>query len=224
MLPTAETEIEYDKAASFVVPEKPVYRKKPVYDFIKRIFDIVCSVLALIVLSPVFLVSAIVIMIDDFGNPFFVQDRVGKDGKIFRMLKFRTMYKNAEEVKHTLMDMNESDGVHFKIRHDPRILRHSAFMRRMSIDELPQLLNIIKGDMSIIGPRPFIISEQAQLPSDRLLVKPGLSCYWQLAKPDNLSIEEQIALDYKYITNRSFGTDIDIIFKTLRLIFSFGNE
>ena len=132
--------------------------------------------------------------------------------------------KNAEEVKHTLMDMNESDGVHFKIRHDPRILRHSAFMRRMSIDELPQLLNIIKGDMSIIGPRPFIISEQAQLPADRLLVKPGLSCYWQLAKPDNLSIEEQIALDYKYITNRSFGTDIDIIFKTLRLIFSFGNE
>jgi len=163
-------------------------------------------------------------MIDDFGNPFFVQERVGKDGKIFRMFKFRTMYKNAEEIKPTLMDMNESDGVHFKIRNDPRILRHSAFMRRMSIDELPQLLNIIKGDMSIIGPRPFIISEQAQLPSDRLLVKPGLSCYWQLAKPDNLSIEEQIVLDYKYITNRSFGTDIDIIFKTLRLIFSFGNE
>lgn len=198
--------------------------EKPVYDFFKRVFDVVCSVIALVILSPVFIVSAVIIMADDFGNPFFIQERVGKNGKIFRMLKFRTMYKNADCIKHTLIDMNESDGVHFKIKNDPRILKHAKFMRRTSIDELPQLLNILDGSMTIVGPRPFVKEEQCQLPAERLLVKPGLSCYWQLTKTNDMPIEEQIALDYKYINKRSFRTDIDIILKTIKLVLSFGNE
>ena len=225
-IPTVEAsaEIEYNNATSFKTKEKLVYKEKPVYDFFKRVFDIVCSLGAILVLSPVFLVSIIIIIADDFGNPFFIQNRVGKNGKIFKMIKFRTMYKNAEEIKHTLMEQNESDGVHFKIKNDPRILKHAKFMRRTSIDELPQLFNIIKGDMSVIGPRPFVINEQEQLPSDRLLVKPGLSCYWQLTDTNDMPIEEQIDLDYRYINTRSFGTDIGIIFKTLKHILSFGNE
>ena len=223
---TSETpiETEYNNDTSFEVSEKLCYKKKPVYDIVKRLFDIVCSLCALVVLSPVFLITALIIMIDDFGNPFFIQKRVGKNGKVFRMIKFRTMYKNAEEIKHTLMEQNESDGVHFKIKDDPRILKHAKFMRRTSIDELPQLLNILDGSMTIVGPRPFVIPEQEQLPDERLLVKPGLSCYWQLTNTNDMPIEEQISLDYKYINRRSFITDLDIIFKTIKLIFSFGNE
>ena len=235
MLPSAEIEIpvstseqvtekEYNNNTQAASSVQLCFKKKPVYDFFKRFFDIVCALVALIVLSPIFIIASIIIMADDFGNPFFIQKRVGKNGKIFKMIKFRTMYKNAEEIKQSLMEKNESDGVHFKIKDDPRILKHAKFMRRTSIDELPQLFNILDGSMTVVGPRPFVISEQEQLPSERLLVKPGLSCYWQLTKTNDMPIDEQIALDYKYINKRSFATDIDIIFRTIKLIFSFGNE
>lgn len=192
---------------------------KAVYEFFKRAFDIVCSFLAFVVLSPVLLLVAIAIVIDDFGNPFFIQDRVGKNGKVFRMFKFRTMYKDAEARKSELVQDNESDGVHFKIKKDPRITRIGGFLRRTSIDELPQLLNVLAGHMSIIGPRPFIKSEQALLPDERLAVIPGLSCYWQLENTCDMPIEEQLELDYKYIRERSFLTDIKIIFKTIAVVF-----
>ncbi|MGN0577044.1 MAG: sugar transferase [Ruminiclostridium sp.] len=200
-------------------PERCIPAKKPFYDFVKRAFDIVCSLLAVTVLLPVFAVICVIIMIDDFGNPFFVQDRVGKNGKVFRMIKFRTMYKNAEERKRELMELNESDGVHFKIKHDPRITRIGGFLRKTSIDELPQLFNILAGSMSIIGPRPFIISEQEQLSDDRLSVKPGLSCWWQLTDTGDMPIEEQLELDYRYIRERSFGVDLKIIFLTIASVF-----
>lgn len=205
-----------------IAPEKPgrcIPARKPFYDFAKRIFDIVCSLLALTVLLPIFAVICVIIMIDDFGNPFFVQDRVGKNGKVFRMIKFRTMYKNAEERKRELMELNESDGVHFKIKEDPRITRIGGFLRKTSIDELPQLFNILSGSMSIIGPRPFIISEQEQLPDDRLSVKPGLSCWWQLTDTGDMPIDEQLELDYRYIRERSFGVDLKIIFLTIASVF-----
>ena len=205
-----------------IAPEKPercIPAQKPFYDFVKRVFDIVCSLLALTVFLPIFAVICVIIMIDDFGNPFFVQDRVGKNGKVFRMIKFRTMDKNAEERKRELMELNESDGVHFKIKHDPRITRIGGFLRKTSIDELPQLFNILAGSMSIIGPRPFIISEQEQLPDDRLSVKPGLSCWWQLTDTGNMPIEEQLELDYRYRRERSFGGDLKIIFLTIVSVF-----
>lgn len=219
---TLFTDEREEDLGGVIAPEKPercIPAQKPFYDFVKRVFDIVCSLLALTVFLPIFAVICVIIMIDDFGNPFFVQDRVGKNGKVFRMIKFRTMYKNAEERKRELMELNESDGVHFKIKHDPRITRIGGFLRKTSIDELPQLFNILAGSMSIIGPRPFIISEQEQLPDDRLSVKPGLSCWWQLTDTGNMPIEEQLELDYRYIRERSFGVDIKIIFLTIASVF-----
>lgn len=200
------------------------FKEKPVYDFFKRAFDIVCSLLALIVLSPVFLITIIAIVADDFGNPFFVQERIGKDNKPFRMYKFRSMRLNAEKELAELMKYNEYSDVHFKMDKDPRITRVGKIIRKISIDELPQLVNVLKGDMSIIGPRPFIRSEQEQLPSDRLVVKPGLSCYWQVTNTIKMSNEDQLELDYKYIRERSFLTDIKIIFLTVKTIFGGKNQ
>lgn len=200
------------------------FTEKPVYDFFKRVFDVAAAFAAIVILSPVFLITAIVIIIDDFGNPFFVQERVGKNGSNFKIFKFRTMYKDAENRKAELAALNEADGIHFKIENDPRILPHAKFIRKVSIDELPQLINVISGSMSIVGPRPFIVSEQAQLPSERLLVKPGLSCYWQLADRNEMPIDEQLELDYKYISERSFLTDFKIILKTFGVVFGLKNQ
>lgn len=198
--------------------------KKLVYECIKRISDIVCSLIALIILSPVMLITMIAIYIDDPGSVIFKQVRIGKDGKEFMIYKFRSMKINAEELKEELIDNNQSEGANFKMRHDPRRTRVGKFIRKASIDELPQLVNILKGDMSIIGPRPFIPEEQSLLPGDRLLVKPGLSCYWQIGGKNTLSIQEQIALDRKYVAERSFMVDIKIIIKTFFVIFNKENK
>ncbi len=189
--------------------------EKPVYEKIKRIGDIFCSAAALAVLSPVLLLTAGLIVADDFGSPFYTQTRIGKDGKPFKIYKFRSMYRDADARREELLKKNESSGATFKMKKDPRITRVGSIIRKTSIDELPQLLNILKGDMSIIGPRPFIPSEQKNLPSDRLSVMPGLSCYWQIGGKNELSLAEQIALDRKYIKERSLWTDIKIVFKTM---------
>lgn len=188
---------------------------KPVYDVCKRLGDIVCSAAALLVLSPVLLGVAAAVVLNDFGSPIYSQTRVGKDGKAFRIYKFRSMYKDADERKAALLAENQSQGANFKIENDPRITRVGAFIRKTSLDELPQLVNILKGDMSIIGPRPFVKDEQDALPDDRLLVKPGLSCYWQIGGGNKLTTVEQVQLDRKYIQERSLRTDIKIIAKTV---------
>ena len=188
------------------------------YNSVKRVCDIFLSIFALIVLFPFLVIVCICIAADDFGSPFFIQDRVGKDGKVFRMLKFRTMRMNAEDEKKFLEEHNENSGVHFKIKNDPRITRVGKLLRRTSVDELPQLINIIRGEMSIVGPRPFIPEEQSKLPDDRLTVLPGLSCYWQIADRTVLSDEEQLELDYKYIRERSLFIDFKIICRTLGVI------
>lgn len=193
-------------------------QKKPVYECIKRMSDIVCSLIALSILSPVMLITMIAIYIDDPGAVIFKQIRMGKDGREFMIYKFRSMKINAEDLKEELINRNQSEGANFKMRHDPRRTRVGKFIRKTSIDELPQLVNILKGDMSIIGPRPFIPEEQAILPSDRLLVKPGLSCYWQIGGKNTLSVQEQIALDRKYVA------DIKIIIKTFFVIFNKENK
>ena len=202
------------------------FKSKPVYDFFKRVFDIICSFLALIVLSPVLIVVAVTIMIDDHGNPIFVQERTGKNSKPFKMLKFRSMKLHAEKERNDLLSQNEADGPIFKISDDPRVTKVGRFIRKTSIDELPQLLNILKGDMSIIGPRPLPTYEQAacnEYQQQRLLVKPGLSCYTALDKKSEEDFDYWIELDMKYIRERSFLTDIKIIFRTIGVVFKHNN-
>lgn len=189
--------------------------KKPVYNVVKRVFDIFASTLALVILSPVMIGTMISIVREDYGPPLYKQERIGKNGKPFMIYKFRSMKMNADEIKETLVDRSDGQGANFKMENDPRITKIGHKLRTSSVDELPQLLNIIKGEMSIVGPRPFIAEEQANLPSDRLLVKPGLSCYWQIGGKNKLSLEEQIKLDRQYLLDRSWGVDIKIIFKTI---------
>jgi lipopolysaccharide/colanic/teichoic acid biosynthesis glycosyltransferase len=220
-----EEQVNTEVAEDVVMVKSNVtIKKKPVYDFLKRFADILISLAVLICGLPFFIIIAIVVMIDDFGNPFFMQERIGKDGKAFNMFKFRTMFMNADEMKVNLMEENEYDSVHFKMSNDPRITRVGKFLRKTSLDELPQILNVLLGHMTIIGPRPFVRSEQEQLPGDRLLVKPGLSCYWQITDTVKMSNEDQLELDYKYIRTRSIGTDLKIILATMKMILGAGNE
>lgn len=207
-----------------MVKSNVTLKKKPVYDFLKRFADILISLVALTFGLPFFILIAIIIMIDDFGNPFFMQERIGKDGKAFNMFKFRTMFRHADAMKVDLMEQNEYDSVHFKMSNDPRITKVGKFLRKTSLDELPQILNVFLGHMTIIGPRPFVRAEQDQLPSDRLLVKPGLSCYWQITDTVKMPQEDQLELDYKYIRERSIGTDIKLIFATIKMILGGANE
>ena len=195
--------------------ERVEVKPKPLYDFVKRAFDIVVSLVCLTVGLPVYLIMILAIVIDDPGNPFFVQERVGLNGRVFKMVKLRTMRKDAEKIKVNLAEQNEYKSVHFKIENDPRVTKVGKFLRRTSLDETAQVLNLLTGSMTIVGPRPFIPSEQAQLPNDRLQVKPGLSCYWQLADTAKMSDEEQLELDYRYIRERGILTDLKIIWKTV---------
>lgn len=201
-----------------------IYEEKPVYDFIKRVFDIFFSVLALIVLCPLFIIISVVIMIHDRNlKPFFIQNRCGKNGKQFKFYKFRTMCVDAESKLEQLQEKNEMDGPVFKITEDPRITKIGKVLRATGIDELPQLWNILKGDMSFVGPRPPIPKEVEQYSDTdrlRLLVKPGLTCYWQVQpKRNSISFEKWMELDRKYIQQRSFWVDIKLILKTAVSVF-----
>lgn len=197
----------------------PIYTPKPIFDFFKRVFDFFASLICIVVGLPVYLIIAAVIIIDDPGNPFFAQERVGLNGKHYMCLKWRSMYMDAEARKAELAQQNEYDSVHFKMANDPRITRVGHFLRKTSLDETAQFLNILFNDMSFIGPRPFVVKEQDQLPSDRLSVKPGLSCYWQITDTTKMSTEEQLELDYKYIRERSVSTDLSLIIKTIMVVF-----
>ncbi len=203
--------------------ERVQVKPKPLYDFVKRVFDIVVALICLTVGLPVYLIMILTIVVDDPGNPFFVQERVGLNGRIFKMVKLRTMRKDAEKIKVNLAEQNEYKSVHFKIENDPRVTKVGRFLRRTSLDETAQVLNLLTGSMTIVGPRPFIPSEQEQLPDDRLQVKPGLSCYWQLEDTTKMSDGEQLELDYRYIRERGIGTDLKIIFETIKSIFKGGN-
>ncbi len=197
-----------------------VLRSKRFYWIGRRAQDIFFSLLALIVLSPLMLILMLVIYIDaPHGSPIFSQIRAGRDGKPFKFYKFRSMYVNAEDKLEELLDENEMDGPVFKIKDDPRITRVGRIIRQTSLDELPQLVNILKGDMSIVGPRPALPREVEQYDEyqrQRLYVSPGLTCYWQITPNRNdVSFDDWLALDIKYIHERSFLTDWKIIFKTL---------
>lgn len=191
------------------------------YWVLRRAQDIVFSLLALILLAPLALLISLAIVLDSPGDgAIFRQRRVGRDGKLFWLYKFRTMCPDAEEQLNELLSQNQMDGPVFKIKGDPRITRVGRFLSKTSLDELPQLLNVLQGDMSIVGPRPALPRE-VELYSDyqrqRLYVTPGLSCYWQIAPHRNeMSFDEWVALDMKYIQERSFWVDWKIIFLTVR--------
>lgn len=208
---------------------KEVLESKKHYWYVRRAQDVLLSGLALIVLSPLMLLIALAIVIDSPGaSPIFIQDRVGRDGKIFRFMKFRSMVPNAEAKLHTLLDKNEMVGPAFKIKDDPRITHVGKFIRKSSLDELPQLINIFIGDMSIVGPRPALPREVAQYDEyqrQRLMVQPGLTCYWQIQpRRNDLSFDEWLELDLKYIRERSFLTDWKIIFKTVGAVLGMNGE
>ena len=193
---------------------------KPYYCFFKRCFDIVCSLLGILILLLPLLIISLVIVIDSPGaSPIFVQNRIGKNGKVFKFYKFRSMVPNAESLLDSLLEQNEMDGPAFKMKDDPRITKFGKFIRKTSIDELPQLLNILKGDMSFVGPRPPLPREvemYTEYQAQRLKVIPGLTCYWQIQPQRNdISFDEWLALDLKYITERNFSKDIMVIFKTV---------
>lgn len=207
-----------------VAPEK-VYtppKNKPVYAFFKRFFDIFLCVFALIVLSPVFLVIAILIKCEDGGPVFFKQTRLTKGCKEFGMYKFRSMCVDAEAKLEALMDRNEVNGPAFKIEDDPRITKIGKFIRKTSIDELPQLLNIIKGDMSIIGPRPPLpreVAEYTEYQLHRLDVKTGLSCYHECYGRSKVTdFDEWVEQDLKYIRERSLWVDLKVILMTIKVV------
>lgn len=207
-----------------VIDRKEQLRRKRGYWIGRRAQDIFFSLLALIVLWPVMLIVALVIFIDDpHGSPIFTQTRCGRDGKEFKFYKFRSMCVNAEEKLDELLDQNEMEGPAFKMENDPRITRVGKFIRKTSLDELPQLWNILKGDMSIVGPRPCLPREIVlydDYQKQRLYVSPGLTCYWQI-QPDrnSLTFDEWMALDIKYIQERSFLVDWKIIFGTVGAVF-----
>lgn len=202
-------DISQDKVAS---------KKRYLYFFIKRVFDIIASLTGLIILSPVLLITSIAIKIEDKGPVIFSQERVGRNGKTFKMYKFRSMYTNAEEILKELKDLNEADGPVFKMKNDPRITKVGRFIRKYSIDELLQLINIIRGDMSVVGPRPALpkeVAEYDEFAKQRLLVKPGLSCYWQISGRSDIGFEQWMKLDVKYIKEMGILTDLKIILLTI---------
>lgn len=188
------------------------------YLVMKRIIDIFLSALGLLVLLPLFVIVAILIKLEDpKGKVFFQQNRVGKDEKQFPMYKFRSMVSNAEELKKNLMAYNEVSGAMFKIKNDPRVTRIGKFMRKTSIDELPQLWNVLVGNMSLVGPRPSLPDEVAQYSDydkQRLTVTPGCTGYWQVHARNSVGFDEMVQLDLTYIHIRSTTLDLKIIAKT----------
>ncbi|MBS6509134.1 MAG: sugar transferase [Paraclostridium bifermentans] len=197
------------------------------YLILKRALDIICSLTGIILLSPIFIIVAILIKLEDpKGSVFFGQERCGQFTKPFKMLKFRSMVHNAEEMLEELQHLNEQTGPVFKIKEDPRITKVGKFIRKTSIDELPQLFNILKGDMSLVGPRPPIPREVEQYDEyqmQRLAVKPGLTCYWQVGGRNSIDFDGWVALDVKYIEERSTLVDIKLIFKTFFVLFGDDN-
>lgn len=199
-----------------------IVHKRAYYYVIKRTTDILASLIGLIILSPVFLIVSIAIEMDSKGPIIFAQKRIGKNGKVFRMYKFRSMVSNAEKLKKKLLKENEMSGPMFKIKNDPRVTKVGRFIRKTSIDELPQLVNVLKGDMSLVGPRPNLPKEVEQFSNFqklKLMAKPGLTCYWQVMGRNDIDFEDWMKLDVKYAEDRNVIIDFKLILKTFKVLF-----
>lgn len=200
---------------------KVVYEAKPLtYKFVKRLFDIVFSALALIIFSPVFLVTAIAIKMEDGGPVFFSGKRWGKDFKYFPMHKFRSMCIGAEKMTGAVITEEDKNGMAFKIKDDPRMTKMGKFVRRTSIDELPQLFNVLKGQMSLVGPRPIQTTTTEGDPYDmqRWCVKPGITCIWQVCGRADVPWDEWVEMDLRYISEMSVAEDLKLLAYTVKAV------
>jgi len=199
-------------------------RRQFVYEAVlKRAIDVLLATVGLVATIPIWIAICAAIRLESPGSPIFVQERVGRRGRRFRFYKFRSMYVDAESRLHEVLVHNETDGPVFKIRQDPRITGVGAFLRRTSLDELPQLLNVLKGDMSLVGPRPPLPREVDQYrPGDlvRLQVKPGLTCLWQVSGRSNVGFDQWMELDRQYVRQMSLWLDLSILARTVGAVLS----
>jgi len=229
------TNITYETAETMQAKKRvfldrdKVLSKRKKYSKFRRAQDITISLMGLVLLWPLMLLTGLLIVIDSPGaGPIYVQNRVGCDGKVFRFYKFRSMIPNAEKELDNLLECNEMTGPVFKMKDDPRITRVGKFIRKTSIDELPQIFNVLKGDMRIVGPRPPLPREAEQYGEyerQRLYVTPGLTCYWQIQPHRNdLTFDEWLELDLKYITESTILDDWKIIIKTFGAVFGMYGE
>jgi len=187
---------------------------------LKRALDVTGAAAAVTAFSPVFAATAIAIKLEDGGPILFRQKRVGRGGRLFDMYKFRSMVPNADALKEELQEANQhgEEGVTFKIKDDPRITRTGAFIRKYSIDEFPQFLNVLKGDMSLVGPRPALPNEVARYKAiqlRRLRIRPGITCLWQVGGRSEIDFEGQVRLDLQYIASENLKTDVILLLKTI---------
>jgi lipopolysaccharide/colanic/teichoic acid biosynthesis glycosyltransferase len=206
------------KKDGIVVEKKIIVRKNKTYLFMKRMMDYIGSGIGIIIVSPVLLLIAIIIKFEDGGPVIFKQERVGYNGKRFFIYKFRSMRVDAEQLKQNLLKKNEVKGAMFKIKDDPRVTNFGRFIRKHSLDELPQFFNVLVGDMSLVGPRPPLVEEvekYTEYEKQRLIVRPGLSGLWQISGRNNLSFSDMVELDLQYIQTRNIILDSKIILKTI---------
>lgn len=202
------------------------FQKSKGYYIIKRIIDVLGASLGLILLSPIMLLTVIAIKLESKGPIIFAQERVGQDGKMFEMYKFRSMVQNAEKLLDNLKEQNEMSGPMFKMKDDPRITKVGRFIRKTSIDELPQLVNVLKGNMSLVGPRPNLpkeVSKFSKYQLQKLFGKPGLTCYWQVMGRNSIDFEQWIELDINYLKERNTLLDLKLIARTFFVLFGDSN-
>lgn len=223
----AEPKMKTSNQQTQVTPKKVQPNNQAGYLLAKRCIDIAGATVGLLVLFVVFFIVGLLIKLEDpSGSIFFSQKRVGKNGKEFNMYKFRSMISDAEAKLAELLEQNEATGAMFKMKNDPRVTKIGRFIRKTSIDELPQLFNVLKGDMSLVGPRPPLVrevSEYNEYQKQRLLVTPGCTGLWQVSGRSNVGFEEMVELDLTYMTTRSLKTDITIICRTVFLLFGSKN-
>jgi lipopolysaccharide/colanic/teichoic acid biosynthesis glycosyltransferase len=202
---------------------EPVASSGAAYLFVKRSVDILLAGGGLLFLSPLFLLIALLIRLDSEGPIIFRQTRIGKRGRPFTFFKFRSMFTGADVLKPTLLALNEADYPLFKIRNDPRVTRVGRILRKTSFDELPQLWNVLRGDMTLIGPRPHLpeeVEHYSERQRMRLAVEPGITCLWQVSRRVGEDFEQWIEMDIEYIRRRSWKTDIFVLWKTFLIVFS----
>ena len=191
------------------------------YFKVKRFLDIGLSVIGIILLLPIFFLLIILIKLDSKGPVFFRQERVTQYGRIFKIYKFRTMVVNAESLKESLLSQNEQEGPVFKIKHDPRVTKIGQYLRKTSLDELPQFINVLKGEMAVVGPRPPIPSEVKQYQrwqNRRLSMKPGITCIWQVSGRNSIPFDQWMKMDMQYIDTWSLKLDMIILLKTVKVV------
>ena len=204
-----------------ILLNKDKIKSRFVYHGIKRIFDIVAATCGIVLLSPLMIIIAVLIKTEDHGPIFYKQVRVGKNGKTFKMYKFRSMFVNADKMLTKLKEHNDVEGPMFKMKDDPRITKVGHFIRKHSLDELPQFLNVLRGDMSLVGPRPPLpseVEEYSEYDKQRLFVIPGCTGLWQATERNEVGFNEMVQLDIQYIQRASFIFDLWIIWKTVEII------